>query len=196
MKGHTRREPESCDIRASRRVPARQRLKVKLLRARCFNYVRGRTSWCAQNLNHLHELVLLKRYGLLRVHLSLFALEYWSQADELSENATYCPAVDGLVIMLCSEEKLWGTVPDGDNNLVASGELLEWLVDETRKTKIANLDLAGGGDENVGRLEITVEDMCIVEVDKTIEKLVRESLENGHRNTESYRVRMVVDNLL
>lgn len=76
------------------------------------------TVWCAKNLKDLKKLIPLEWNILFRIQLCLFALEYWSQTCKFCENAADRPAINRLIIMLCTHEQLGSTVPYCDNNFV------------------------------------------------------------------------------
>jgi hypothetical protein len=59
-----------------------------------------------EHFDDLEELVLLKRYILLRIKLCLFALKNGTKASQLSHNTAYSPAVDCFVVMFGSHKKL------------------------------------------------------------------------------------------
>ena len=64
--------------------------------------------------------------------------------------------------MFRAQQEFGRTIPNGDDDLVAGEERLKRLVSETGKTKITDLDDTGGCDEDIGRLEITVNYMSFV----------------------------------
>ena len=114
--------------------------------------------------------------GLLRVHLRLLALEDRSQAREFGEDTADGPAVDSLVVMLRAQEQFRCAIPDGDDDLVACEEWLEGLVDQARKPKVSDLHDAIRGDQDVGRLQVAVQDAVRVAVEQARVQLVREFL--------------------
>ena len=62
--------------------------------------------------------------------------------------------------MLSTHKELGGSVPDGDDDLVACKEWLEGLVDDAGQPEVADFDNAVRGDEDVGGLEVAVEDVA------------------------------------
>lgn len=133
-----------------------------------------RTHRCAEHFEDLQQLVLLERHVFLRIQLRLLALEDRPQARELRHDAPYGPDIDGLVVVLRTQQQLWGTVPYRDDHLVAQEKRLQWLMGETREAEVTDLDDPGGGDENVGGLEVAVDDMRLVEVQEPVDELVGE----------------------
>lgn len=67
---------------------------------------------------------------------------------------------------------------------------------ETSEAQITNLDNPVGGDENIGGLQVTVDDMRIVEIQYAVQKLEKEGLDNRYRYRVSKYRRVVMDNLL
>ena len=155
-----------------------------------------RTGRSAKDFEDLEELIFLERNVLLRVQFCLFALEDWTEACELGHDAAYCPDVDGLVVVFGTEQELGCAVPDGDDDFVPSEERLERLVRQASETQVSDLDDAARGDENVGRFEIAVDDVGIVEVEKAVEELVGQRLENGRVDTIPYGLGVVMNDLL
>ena len=43
---------------------------------------------------------------------------------------------------------------------------------ESSKTQVPDLDYTGGGDEDIGGFEVTVNDVCLMEVEETVEELI------------------------
>lgn len=154
------------------------------------------TAGCTEDFQYLEHLVLLKRHVLLRVQFRLFAFEYRTTTGELSEHTSDRPAVHSGVVMLRAEQKLRRAVPDRDDDLVSAVEREQGLVRQTREAKIADFDDTGGGDEDVGRLEVAVEDVGLVQVEQAGEELVDERLEDSVRDLGAHGLRVVVDDLL
>lgn len=51
------------------------------------------------------------------------------------------------------------------------------------ESQVSNLDLTGSSDENIGRLEVPVNDPVVMEIRNTIEELPEEGLENWDRQS-------------
>lgn len=66
---------------------------------------------------------------------------------------------------------------------------------QSRQTEVANLDLSCGGDEDVGRLEVAVDDPVVVQVRDAVEELPKEGLENCWGKSRAGR-RVVMNDLL
>ena len=138
--------------------------------------------WRAQHLQYLQQLVLLKGHVLLRVELRLLSLEDRPQTGQLRDDAAHGPAVDGLVVVFRAHEQLRGAVPDRDHDLVPGEERLERLVRQAREPEVADFDDARGGDEDVRRFEVAVEDVGLVEVEEAVEELVYQGFEDRGRD--------------
>lgn len=149
----------------------------------------------AQDLDDLHHLVALEGDGLFAVHLGFLAFEDGSQREEFCEDAPHCPEVDGRRVVPTSEQKFRGAVPDGDDHLVSGEEGVERLVEQTRKTEIADPDCAVGGDEDVGRLQIPMEHPVAVQVEQAVQQLKQDRLDHRRGDGMSLRLRVVVDDL-
>lgn len=93
--------------------------------------------------------------------------------EELSEDATSGPDIDLVVVGLTRAHDFRGTVPASYDVL---GEVL-LLLETTSKTEIADLEVAVGVEEKVGRFEVTVDDVSGVDVLQTTENLVNEVLD-------------------
>ena len=106
------------------------------------------------------------------------------------------PHVDGLVVVLRAEEELGRAVPDRDDDLVAGGERLEGLVREPGEPEVPDFDDAGGGDEDVGGLEVAVDDVRVVQVEQAVEELVAEGFEDVWGDGGAEGLGVVVDELL
>jgi hypothetical protein len=66
-------------------------------------------------------------------------------------------------------------------HLVAGVEWLQRFLVETRETQITNLDLARARDEDVGGLEIAMDDPVVVEVGHAVEELPQERFKDRER---------------
>ena len=97
--------------------------------------------------------------------------------------------------MPATEDELGRAVPDGDDDLVALPERLEWITPDPSEAEIANLDAAGARDEDVGWLEVAMEDMVGVEVEDAVEQLPEQRPQRRGRERQPERLRMVMDEL-
>ncbi|KAI6766205.1 hypothetical protein HG530_007275 [Fusarium avenaceum] len=79
--------------------------------------------------------------------------------NKLGKNGADRPDINGTAVMLRVEEQLRGSVPAGDD---ARGHELVRIGEAARKTKISKLDLAVIGDQQVVRLDITMENKVLV----------------------------------
>jgi hypothetical protein len=96
---------------------------------------------------------------LLRVQLCFFALEDRTKASKLRHDTAYSPAVNGFVVVLCAHQEFRRSIPYGYHDFVASEKGLKRFITETGEAEIANLDNPVRGDQNICRLEVTMEDM-------------------------------------
>lgn len=95
-----------------------------------------------------------------------------------------------------SQQQLRRAIPNGDDDFITLPKRLQRISPDASETQVANLDDALGGDEDVGRLEIAVEDVMRVEVEDAVEKLVEERFERWRWEREADRLRVVVNDLL
>jgi len=87
----------------------------------------------------------------------------------------------GFCVLRETEHNLRSSVPSCSNvlGLEASSNIVGLVAEATGETKVANLQLAVGIDEQVAGLEVAVQDVCRVDVFETAENLVDEGLEVG-----------------
>ena len=87
----------------------------------------------------------------------------------------------GFCVLCETEHNLRSSVPSCSNvlGLEASSDVVGLVAEATGKTKVANLQLTVGVDEQVAGLEIAVQDVGRVDVLETAEDLVDEGLEVG-----------------
>lgn len=76
-----------------------------------------------------------------------------------------------------AQQQLGTPIPDRNDDLVALKQTLERVPSDPGEAEIADLDDAAGRDEDVGGLEVPVEDVVGVEVEDAVEELVEEGLE-------------------
>jgi hypothetical protein len=97
----------------------------------------------SKDFEDLGELFLLEWHCLLRVNLRFFTFKYRLQSHHLREHTSHSPAVDRRVVVLRSQEELWSTVPNGHYYFVSHYEWLEWLMDESCETQVADFYHSG-----------------------------------------------------
>lgn len=78
---------------------------------------------------------------------------------------------------------------------IAGVETLQWLLVESGESEIADLDLTFLVDEDVGRLQVAMNDPVVVQVADPVRELPHERFENAERQLRSSR-RVVVNDLL
>jgi len=98
--------------------------------------------------------------------------EHGLAANELTEDATDRPHIDTSGVLLAAEKDLRGAVPAGGN--VVSKDVI--AVDCTCETKVTDLEKTVAVKEEVGGLQITVDDASAVEVLEGLEELVDDEL--------------------
>ena len=116
-----------------------------------------------EDLGHLVDLVL--------------ALEEWLAGEELAKDAADAPHVDGGAVCARAQEELRATVPECDDE---RGEFWRGRVgDIAGHAKVGNLKLATVVEEEVGGLEVAVEDPVVVEVGDARGQLEEKLLDLG-----------------
>lgn len=73
--------------------------------------------------------------------------------------------------MARTEKKVGASIPNGDDNLVAGIERGERFVEESSKAKVTDANMAGGGDHDIGWLQVSMDDPILMEVEQTIQEL-------------------------
>lgn len=126
------------------------------------------TFWRAANFEYLQHLVPLKRDVLLGVQLRFFALEYGSQTRQFRHDTTDSPIVHCLIIMASTKQEFRSAVPNRHHHLVTGEERLKRFIYESSQTKVTNLYDARRCDENIRRLQVTVEDMTRMQVEHAV----------------------------
>ena len=100
----------------------------------------------------------------------ILSWEQWLALQHLGEDTSCRPDVDLDVVLLPCKHDLWRSVVSRRN---VTGHL--WVLN-ARKTEIANLQVAVLVDEDVGWLEIAVDDTGGVDILQSAENLVQEVL--------------------
>jgi hypothetical protein len=95
-----------------------------------------------------------------------------------------------------SKQQLRTPIPDRHHNLVSLPQPLQRVSPNTGQTEVADLDYSRRGDKDVGRLEISMDDVVRVEVEDAVEKLMKEGFEGWERDRRAKGGGMVVDYLL
>lgn len=98
--------------------------------------------------------------------------------------------------MLCSQKQLGGAIPNGYDDFVSGKQRLEWLVGQTGETEVSDFDDSAGGYEDVCGFEVAVDDVGVVKVQKAVEELEGQRLEDGRCDRTSEGLGVVVDHLL
>ena len=94
-------------------------------------------------------------------------------ADDLSENASDGPDVDGGGVVLGAHQDIGRTVPQS-HDLVR--KVLHWDSEGTRQTEIGQLQHALSIDEQVLWLQVTMKHLVLMALCNSIEQLVQERL--------------------
>jgi hypothetical protein len=81
------------------------------------------------------------------VHVA-FSRKIWRTKHQLGKYAAYGPDVNSCAVIPTSEEKFWGSVPPSDD---LAGHFVPWIGKVPRKTKVSQLELTVGGDEQIVR---------------------------------------------
>lgn len=74
--------------------------------------------------------------------------------------------------MFRTKQELWCTIPNSNNDLVAGEQGLEGFMSESRETEVADFNDTLVSDEDIGGFEVTVNDVCLMEVEETVEELI------------------------
>lgn len=94
--------------------------------------------------------------------------------DHLGEDASCRPQIDSESVGLLTEENFGASVPECDD-FVSVG--LDRETEGTRETEVSKFDhSAGRVDKQVLRLQVTVEDSVLMQVDQSEQDLVQEAL--------------------
>lgn len=120
-------------------------------------FIRSRS---ASNLEYFRELVFL-----------IFAREQWSFGYDLCEDASHRPDVDRGVVVLGAHEDIWSSVPKGDYLM---GEVFHRNSKGTSQPEICQLQNTLAIDEQVLRLQISMEYLVLVALGSSVEQLIQE----------------------
>ncbi len=91
----------------------------------------------------------------------VFALDQGLFGEELAEYAADAPHVDFGAVFLRAQQEFRASVPEGDDEL---GELRWWIAVVSCHAEVGDFDLAPVVHQDVGCLQITVQDPVAVEV--------------------------------
>lgn len=94
--------------------------------------------------------------------------------EDLDEHARGAPYVDRRAVLSLAEQQLRRSIPDGDHTVGVVQ--LSILAKEASKAKIGELELAFVADQDVGCLDVTVEDSATMQVVQSLEQLSRQVL--------------------
>lgn len=100
------------------------------------------------------------------------AAEQRPAGEHLGEDAAHSPEVDGVGVLAAAEEDLWGAVPPS-GHVLRQGRVVadSTLRVRAREPKVRDAHFAVGVDEEVGGLEIPVNDAGGVNVLETPQQL-------------------------
>lgn len=79
--------------------------------------------------------------------------------------------------MFRSQKQFRRPIPYRNDDLVANGEWLQWIAHKAGKTKVPDFDGPTRGDENVGGLEVAMQNILIMQVFYAVEQLIQEALD-------------------
>ena len=109
----------------------------------------------------------------------LVAGEEHHAGEELREDAARRPDVHLRAVLRRAEKQLGRTVPERDH---ARGVVDDHrVVDEARQPEVRQLQVAGAGDEDVGRLEVAVNDVVGVQIIQHRKQLEHDPLHRADR---------------
>jgi hypothetical protein len=94
-----------------------------------------------------------------------------------------------------AEDEFGRPVPDSDDDLIATKEWMKGLFEASGEAQIANLDLAGGCDHDVGGLQVTMEDPVGMQILAAVEQLEHDALDGGWWDRMARLLCVVVDDL-
>lgn len=104
------------------------------------------------------------------------ALEEGLAGEEFPEDAADAPGVDRGGVAGRAEEELGRAVPEGDDEL---GEFGGRVADVAGHAEVGDLELAAVVEEEIGGLEVAVEDPVVVEVGDARGELEEEGFDFG-----------------
>ena len=94
--------------------------------------------------------------------------------EDLDEHAGGAPYVDRRAVLSLAEQQLWRPIPDGDHTVGVVQ--LSTLAEEASKAKVGELELAFVADQDVGCLDVAMEDSPTMQVVQSLEQLPRQML--------------------
>jgi hypothetical protein len=131
-------------------------------------------------MSHLFDL----RPGVLRLSKKLIHKEHLVSVStliehvffnkELSEDASYRPDINFLIVVLISKDEFWSSI--GKSYYILC-EVFVMSLKESSKTKIGNFKQAIICDEKVCCLEVSMDDVVLVKEVDSFEHLVKETLD-------------------
>mmetsp|Transcript_12798 Transcript_12798/g.21944 ORF Transcript_12798/g.21944 Transcript_12798/m.21944 type:complete len:203 (-) Transcript_12798:1042-1650(-) len=109
----------------------------------------------------------------LQLILHVFTWKHYLACEHLAHNASYGPHVDRVGVVM-REHELWSAVPSRDNVIRLLSRIFR--IEVSCQTEIANLEIAVGVDQDVGRFQITMQHFCRVQILHGTHHLVDEIL--------------------
>ena len=98
--------------------------------------------------------------------------------EQLAEYAADGPQVDALVVLARAVEELGRSVPArGHLGRVQAIALV--LVEDARESEVADLEVAGGADEQIGRLQVAMHDRVLVAEGHAVQQHLHVALDLG-----------------
>ena len=119
---------------------------------------------CAKNRVDLVELV----------DLTAVAREDGRAGEELNQDTSCTPDIDGRSILCLTKEELRTAVPYGNNSVRVVLRLTPF--EEPSETKVGKLEVAALGDQDIGGFDIAVQDAATVKMLETFEELLGKML--------------------
>lgn len=98
--------------------------------------------------------------------------------------------------MPCPEKQLWTAIPNRHDHSISLPQTLQWVLVDSRKTQVSNLDDTLARHEDVGGFKIAMQDPIGVEKGDAAQELVEQGFERGRWDRYADRRRVVVDDLL
>lgn len=114
--------------------------------------------------------------------------EKWSASEQLGKDATDGPYIYGLCVHLKREHDLGCAVPSCCYIFSHQTDFFAWRnarFDTTSKPKIANFEIAVGIQEEIGRFQISMDNICGVNGFKSTKSLVDEILDELVKGCEN-----------
>jgi hypothetical protein len=139
-------------------------------------------SWCTQNIEDEGKLVVICKHGSVSRPnagsdtLTVLSREQWLAAQHLGQNASHTPHVNGFGVFLERKHDLRCSVPTRSNVFRHETRVVFSRGGRSRETKVADLEIAIGVKQQVGRLKITMQDIGRVHRLESTQRLVDEVL--------------------